>query len=213
MANLSSLFNNLKNTIASNYTNNTGKVLIHAGIIGWALSSLAQITAIVMNDKLPKEQKLFMIPQEFADACVNIASFYLVTSTFKSVASKLVNQGKWVPKKVADFLQQRFASQIGKETFDVVRDANLPDNLLKSFNGWSCGVDFIAATVGSVISCNIITPVLRNLYASKRQQYEITKMKNLSNPENNLYNPYFRPTMAEFYSKSKLYSSGASLKI
>ena len=47
----------------------------------------------------------------------------------------------------------------------------------------------IASTLGSIFSCNIITPLSRNMYASRRQQENIAKMNNpnpaLLNPQNN----------------------------
>ena len=74
-----SLFMKAKDYIAGRYGDDIGKMLVHTGVIGWILSSAAQVVAIVINDKIPKEQKMFLIPQEIADAGVNIASFYLIT--------------------------------------------------------------------------------------------------------------------------------------
>ena len=79
---LGSLFNKFKTVVAQKYGKDPGKMLIHTGVIGWVFSSLAQVAAIVINDKIPKEQKMFLIPQEIADAGVNIASFYLITNCF-----------------------------------------------------------------------------------------------------------------------------------
>ena len=39
------------------YGGSMGKMLIHTGVIGWALSSAAQIFAIAINDKIHKKQK------------------------------------------------------------------------------------------------------------------------------------------------------------
>ena len=74
------------NYIAKTYGNDPGKMLVHTGVIGWALSSMAQVFAIVLNDKIPKKQKLFLIPQEIADACVNIMSFYVISQSCKAIA-------------------------------------------------------------------------------------------------------------------------------
>ena len=75
-----SLFKGVNDYIARHYGENPGKMLIHTGVIGWVLSSAAQVAAIVINDKIPKEQKMFLVPQEMSDAAVNIASFYLFFS-------------------------------------------------------------------------------------------------------------------------------------
>ena len=125
-----SLFMQFKDVIAKKYGDNLGKMLIHTGVIGWILSSAAQVAAIVINDKIPKEQKMFLIPQEIADAGVNI----------------------------------------------VLRDAKLPNNLVEDFKKFDSGIDFISTTLGSILSCNIVTPIIRNEIAAERQKSGIAKM-------------------------------------
>lgn len=206
---------NLISKIYEKYHSNPGNMLIHTGIIGWVMSSLAQITAIVVNDKIPKEQKMFMIPQEFADAVINILSFYLVTRTFTSVAKKLVNQGKWISKPIFDFLKKNnLTSEIGKPSFDVLTHANLTPELRKKFFKWRNGVDVGATLAGSVLSCNIITPLLRNVYASTRQQNSIARMNDKYDKKNREFvNSYFRPTMATFQGNASIYPTGTNLKV
>lgn len=173
----SSLFMRLKDSIARNYGENMGKMLIHTGVIGWVLSSAAQVAAIVINDKIPKEQKMFLIPQEIADAGVNIASFYLITQSFKSLTSKLVSTGKWLPKSVRTFLENsNVAAKVGKKGFNVLKDGNLPVDIEKQYKKFEAGMDFIGTTLGSIISCNIVTPIIRNEIAAKRQKSGIAKM-------------------------------------
>lgn len=200
--------------IYTTFLNNPGKMLIQTSVAGWALSSLAQIAAIVMNEKIPKEQKMFMIPQEFADGIVNILSFLLVTKTFTAVANRLVSQGKWLPINIAEILKKsNLYSQTGKAGFDVLKKANLQGEAAESFHKWSAGVDVSAALAGSVISCNIITPLVRNLYASKRQQGSIARMNNRNERKNNEFvNTYFRPTMATFRGQASIYPT-AYLKV
>jgi len=166
------------------------KMLIHTGAIGWALSSAAQIFGIVINDKIPKEQKMFLIPQEFADAFVNILAFYTVTQTLASFANKLITTGKIIPENVKKVLvKQGFADRIGKFDFNISKHAKLTGNPSKTYTGFKIGAGVIAMTLGSVISCNIITPLLRNKYASHRQQQNIAKLNNPNpawqNPQTN----------------------------
>ena len=54
-----SMFKNILNKIATAYGKNPGKMLVHTGVIGWVLSSAAQVCAIVLNDKIPKSRKCF----------------------------------------------------------------------------------------------------------------------------------------------------------
>jgi hypothetical protein len=46
------------NWVAKHYGDNVGKMLIHTGVVGWILSSAAQVVAIVINDEIPKKQKI-----------------------------------------------------------------------------------------------------------------------------------------------------------
>ncbi|MBQ8460666.1 hypothetical protein IJ541_11290 [bacterium] len=200
------MFRKVINQIAKAYGHKPGKMLVHTGVIGWVLSSLAQISAIVFNDKIPKEQKMFLIPQEMADAGINIISFYLITQGFKNVANKLVKTGRWLPKSVKDFLVYKGAAdKLGKGSFDVYRSNLLTPSGLKRYNSFKNGIDVIGTTIGSVISCNLVTPVARNEIASDSQKKGIARMnKTNQKPDlkiNNKYYAYFkRPTMQNFYS-------------
>ncbi|MBQ7764093.1 hypothetical protein IJ384_01850, partial [bacterium] len=82
------------NWIAKNFRKDASKMIIATGVAGWTLSSLAQISAIIFNPKLNNDQKSFLVPQEFADAAVNIGSFFLITLMLKKITSKLFSTGK-----------------------------------------------------------------------------------------------------------------------
>ena len=171
-----SLLNKIYDTYACN--KEADKMLIHTGTIGWALSSAAQIFGIMINDKIPKEQKMFLIPQEFMDACVNILAFYTITNTLSNFANKLVSCGKWIPANIKDkLIEQGFANRIGKFDFSIEKYAPKIYSL-RNYRLFRAGIGVIAMTIGSVISCNIITPLIRNKYASRRQQQNIEKMNN-----------------------------------
>lgn len=216
-----SLFVRAKDAIAMKYGDNPGKMLIHTGVIGWVLSSAAQVLAIVINDKIPKEQKMFLVPQEMADAAVNIASFYLITQSFKSVASKLVKTGKWLPGTVRDALEKSdVAGKVGKKGFDVLKDGKLTKELEEKYKKFDAGIDVIATTVGSILSCNIVTPVIRNEIAANKQKSGIAKMNTDINMSSNVksateVNGYLkRPSMQSFQaSKPSVYNSSSSLKV
>ena len=173
------------------YSGNTGKMLIHTGVIGWILSSAAQISAIIFNDKIPKEQKMFLIPQEFMDACINIVSFYLVTQSFSSIAKKLSSTGKWLPANVKKYILNHpklteGLGTLGSIGFDMSK-VKLPYKQNRSFKLFANGLDVVGTTLGSIISCNIITPIGRNLYASWRQKDNIAKMNTPEGKCNPLY--------------------------
>lgn len=212
-----SLFKGVNDYIARHYGENPGKMLIHTGVIGWVLSSAAQVAAIVINDKIPKEQKMFLVPQEMSDAAINIASFYLITQSFKSVATKLVKTGKWAPKVLRDFLNNnKLADKVGKADFNVFKDVQLPKETQSQLNSFNDGVDLVATTVGSILSCNIVTPLLRNEIAAHGQKRGIQRMNDKITQPAASQKPAFEKNMARMndfqtmaYNK---YSSG-SLKV
>lgn len=174
MKSLSHLFSDFKSSMFKNYGENPGKMLVHTGVLGWILSSLAQVSAVVFNDKISKEQKSFLIPQEIADAAINILSFYVITSSFKSYASKLVSSGRLTTKPIKEGMKKL---GIPFENFSKVSaHINAFPDLKKDYKPFKNGVDVVASTIGSIISCNIVTPVLRNEYASKKQKQAIARM-------------------------------------
>lgn len=218
MANLG-MFAHLKANLFNAYSTNPGKMLIHTGIIGWAMSSLAQICAIMFNDKIPKEQKMFMIPQEFADAVVNIASFYAVTRSFTAIGNKAVKIGKLLPKNVANYFKTTLASRIPKKNiakkvgtagFKVEKYLKqMPPKLRADYRDFKHGVDVVATIVGSIISCNVLTPLLRNVYASHRQKQNIAKMnapQDPSKPQSRYtkYNPLAGKSIYSFTNRADL---------
>ena len=202
-----SLFRNMLNKIAEAYGNSPGKMLIHTGVIGWVLSSLAQVCAIVINDKIPKEQKMFLIPQEISDAGINIISFYLITQGFTSVASKLVTSGKLLPKAVRDFLVHKgVGDKLGKAGYDIYKSKLLTPSGVKRLDSFRNGVEVVGTTLGSIISCNLVTPVARNEIAAYRQKKALESMNKPYDVPSNVKQPidthnYFkRPTMVAFQS-------------
>lgn len=174
---LANKFVSCKNYLYKNYGENPGKMLVHTGVLGWILSSAAQVAAVVFNDKISAKEKMFLIPQECADAAVNILSFYVITNTFKAIGSKLVSSGKLVTPNIKKYIQKaRLENKVGKVTTDIKKD--MSGAIRQEYTDFKSGVDVITSTVGSIISCNLITPILRNQYAASKQK-EILAKRNM----------------------------------
>ena len=123
--NIASNWSNFKVHMLQNYGENPGNMLVHTGTLGWILSSLAQVGAVVFNDKISPEQKTFLIPQEIADAAVNILSFYALTYSLKCFGAKLVSTGKLRTKRIRNFLERNeLMNKVGKLDFDVAKQDN-----------------------------------------------------------------------------------------
>lgn len=204
MKSLANIFSDFKTSLFKNYGENPGKMLVHTGVLGWILSSLAQVSAVVFNDKISPEQKSFLVPQEIADAAINIVSFYAITNTFKNVASKLVSTGKLSTKAIKNGLKNLGIknSDIGKYNLNI---GNIKA-LEKDYKPFKNGVEVIASVVGSIISCNIVTPVFRNKYAAVKQKQALAKM----NDNKVVYSPR-GISMAEY--QNRVASKYSSLKI
>jgi len=85
-----------------NYSQDAGNMLLYTATAGWILSAAGQIFGIVKNEKVSKKEKKFLIPQEIADAAINIASFFLVTYSFQNFTKGLVSKGKIITPRIKE---------------------------------------------------------------------------------------------------------------
>ena len=187
------MFNPLQsylNYVAKKFSSDASKMLIRTGVAGWTLSSLAQIVALVVNPKIEHEQKGFLIPQEIYDAVVNVGAFFIITQATKKFTEKLFTTGKYTPQSVRAYIKQNpeiFKDKIGKLDFDLGK--KLGDlgqkELLKKYKSVK-NIGTTIATIGaSIISTNIITPIIRNKMASRVQKGYLNANKELNEQSNN----------------------------
>src|SRR5574344_883481 len=197
--------------IASHYSDDIAGMLIHTSIAGWIASSAAQILGIALNKKYTNEQKSFMIPQEMADAAVNIGSFFVITSSIKSLASKMVSTGKFLPKKVLySIISHGDSSKIGKVSFNIP-DVSYYKEIEKNYKSFRNFAEASAAVIGGVVSSNIVTPILRNHIASTQKGKMMTKIQGMpqtpvaiqSLPANKISPKPYTPPMNNTFSDFK----------
>ena len=160
--------------VYENFKRNTAKMLIWTGTAGWGLSSLAQVGAVLFNPKISKEQKGFLVPQEILDACVNIGSFFIITQSAKKIISKMASTGKIAPQKVRDFLNKNkdlYGDKVGKLSLDLdkvlANDSKFPKESYYTYKNYVTTLGTVGA---SVLSSNIVTPIIRNNLASSMQK-------------------------------------------
>ena len=181
----SSIFQRPLEWIYNTFKNDTSKMIIATGTLGWILSSAAQIVAILGNPKISNEKKSFLLPQEYMDAIINICGFFFLTMMTKVGIHKLAKTGKIAPKTVRNFLNNNevYGNKVGKIDFnleDVLKDNPKYKDVYDSYSSYANYVTTLGTIGASVISCNIVTPLIRNKTASRVQQTYID-MKN--NPE------------------------------
>jgi len=97
---------NVKAYLFKTYSGDTSKMLLHTGTFAWITSAAAQIFGIVNNDKVSKDQKKFLIPQEMADAAINIISFFYVTRSIQNFTKSLAHKGKIITPAIREFCEK-----------------------------------------------------------------------------------------------------------
>ncbi len=156
--------------IFDKWSKDIGSVLIWTTIAGWVASSSAQILGILRNSKYTKEQKNFMIHQEIGDAAINIGSFFIITTPLKKMASKLVKTGKVTTFAIKRPIRKHGdIKKLGLIDFDIKKLPYFSSELEKQFNSFNNFMGTSAAVLGGILSSNILTPILRNRYASDCQ--------------------------------------------
>ena len=168
--------------IFKTFKEDTSKMIIATGTLGWILSSLAQLGAIMRNPEISPEKKSFLLPQEGMDALINICGFFFLTMLTKVGIKKLASTGKVASQTVRDFLNNHpvYKHKVGKVDFnldDVLKDNPVYKDIYDNYCSHTNYVTTLGTIGASVLSCNIITPVLRNKTASRVQQTYID-MKN-----------------------------------
>ena len=111
MASFSKMFDNLKLKIYDKYSENPGKLMVFAGTMGWALSCLSQLGAVIFNEKLTVKDKKFLIPQEIADGVLNVGLFFVITQGLYAKVDKMVNSGKIMFSEMKKPLEKELAKR------------------------------------------------------------------------------------------------------
>ena len=75
----------LLNTCAKN----NGMFLFTTAAIGYVLASLAQTVGLILNKKIDKEEKKFLVPQEIFDGVSNIVTYAAITFPIMAGAKSL----------------------------------------------------------------------------------------------------------------------------
>lgn len=171
---MNKFFTNILNTIAEKYKEDPSQMLIITGIIAWLTSAAAQVGCIVFDKEISKEKKSFLIPQEILDAVINVCSFFVVTRLCQKTTAKLFSTGKFAPDNVRAFLeknQDKYGEKFGKLDFNLgeVLKNDAP-NLLNEYDSCKTFATTLATLGGSIVSSNILTPILRNSVAADIQK-------------------------------------------
>lgn len=163
-----------KNFLFNKFSNDLAGMLLLTGTLGWIFSAAGQVFGIATNKKVSKDKKRFLIPQEMADAAINILSFYFVTRTIQGQAKKLVSSGKVITPEIKKFCENNGIS--------LIKDGNKKINIGKSI------LDKIKA-LESAKELSNDKEIALNLTENKVQQID-NKIKELNEFYDNKYARY-----------------------
>lgn len=174
----------IANYVYKNFTNDPGHFLLVSGAIGWAASCVNQTVAIMINDKIPKEQKYFLIPQEITDGIVNTLLYIAITKSFNIFGKKFVESGRIASPKIRKWLEETKKPLCTKD-FSIPKEPEFnPLNTKKEYKElrdhyyqFADGIKFMFCTAGAVVSCDFVTPFVRNKIAAHRQKQSLEKDK------------------------------------
>lgn len=186
---MSKPFQSILSWISRNFSNDASKMLIWTGVAGWTISSIAQIGAILLNPKISNEKKSFLVPQELADAAVNIGAFFLITQCAKRFMTKMCTTGKIASKSVREFLNNspELKSKVGKLDFNIEKVLQNNSDLLKNYETYKSFATTFTTVSAGIVSSNIITPIIRNNMAADMQKNYI------QNKQTYTQNTYSKP--------------------
>ncbi|MDD3420267.1 MAG: hypothetical protein PHE78_06675 [Candidatus Gastranaerophilales bacterium] len=158
-------------------SNSNNGPLIVLGAFGWFVSMLAQLAGIKSNKKLTPDKKKFLYEQEKNEGICNIGLYLLFTSTLSGVADALHRKGKILTKATKPIIE-KFAKENNFDSIDDVyaKAKSLGKNVVAYMKEIKPGIELepfakksgvaTAATIlASILSCNIVTPILKNKMA------------------------------------------------
>lgn len=171
----------IANYVYKNFTNDPGHFLLVSGAIGWAASCVNQTVAIMINDKIPKEQKYFLIPQEITDGIVNTLLYIGITKSFNVFGKRFVESGRWASPKIRKWLEEA-KKPVCTDNFNITKqqelnplDSKFDEKLSDEYFAFSDGIKFAFCTLGAVVSCDFVTPFVRNKIAALRQKKSLER--------------------------------------
>lgn len=217
------MFNNLLTKIYKQ-GENTDSALIILGAIGWLVSMFAQLTAISTNEKISDKDKKFLLAQETSDGLVNTGLYLGLTTICSKLVKKAVTNGSIITKEADDILKEIKPYVNGLREKEIYKLIKVPtEELTKKYgdvvakavenldtcakkNSKSCGL--VATIAASIISCNILTPIARNMIgAHKANKMKVQEAidKPCSDTKLTLTPPVYKPsTFTSFTNITKI---------
>lgn len=176
--------NNLIKNITDRHEKDPGSIVKIAGAITWACSSAAQVKAIVTNEKIPAQDKKFMVRQEIADGAINVGILVTLSTLFQKAGREIVKHGL-IPQQAIEDPQFGNHSSVIKYLKANLKSAADVKTLPECLQKYVKGMSVITALIGGILAVNVAAPILRNKIARMTDGYK--KMPDLHNKEVSMF--------------------------
>ncbi|MBS4759418.1 MAG: hypothetical protein KHX03_01815 [Clostridium sp.] len=151
-------FGRFKDTMFRAYSGDGGKMLVHMGALGWLFSSAAQIVAILTDKKIDKSKRKFLLPQEGADAAVNVVMYYSLCAAIKKASDIAVERGYIMPGNVIDTLMSikpASVAAVSKKNWKSLFNKEELKSLTKTFSSFNNMSMFKNAELGERLAARL----------------------------------------------------------
>ena len=189
----------------------SGNMLLATSILGFTLSSGAQIAAILTNKEYTVSQKAFMVPQEVGELLMATLAIFIITKPIQKLASKMVKTGKISSSELIKYMEDnKILANRGKMGFDfeaevknIIKKIKSSDEYINSQNKSSLldvhnqalgkyeacadSVSAIATTTAGVITTGVVVPMVRNRFGAYYQKQNMYFYNKIVSPKPNLY--------------------------
>ncbi len=190
MSTITNFFRNALTKFCQQGVTDRANFLKNIGLIGWILSSLAQTTALIFNDKIPAKEKRFLVPQEIFDGLTNATLFWFITSKATDLGKSLVLKKIVMPKSISKIMESFTPNTKNivklKDAFLAHAQSLGGKRAVKKANTAIEGMGVLTGITGAVLANNIVTPLVRNKLAGICQKKEMQKYN-----DNAPLNPYY----------------------
>lgn len=142
----------------------------------FTIGSLAFIGGLLINNKIPKKEKNFMIAQEGAEGVLNLGVFLVAASAFEKAGRALIQKGIFRPDIIIDGAKLPFNKVQQAVKIYFKRPTLLPDKVFGPLSKAVKATEVLSSLVGTILAFNILVPIFRNkiaVYVDKKKNAKL----------------------------------------
>ncbi|MEW5819927.1 MAG: hypothetical protein AB1782_07025 [Cyanobacteriota bacterium] len=166
---------NLITKLAMFAIENPASFLKRTAAVNFSIGSVGLIIGMLINSKIPKKEKRFMIVQEATEGVLDLGVFLVCATAFEKMGTWLVKSHRILPN-IADMTKEQIKNAVTtffKNPKNPVGLSMLAESRIRTIVK---ATEVGAGLIGTIIAFNIVTPLIRNFTASKLEKWLGQKM-------------------------------------